>query len=189
MELWTGNITFTEKEDKNAFRVLSWLAKAVLKEPTRYYMTGVYNEFVDGNRVFVATDGRQIHKVALCGNPEEFAKIPAGKNLAFKARAKQITFTHEIDIDFPNYKNAVPDITGVAHFGIRVNKTKEMGYTEALYELYSRKLRVNSLHIEAMAMPGSPLWEVYACPRDVVVCEAETPGAVYTAVSACLMDA
>jgi hypothetical protein len=122
----------------------------------------------------------------LYGNPKAFAEIPVGKNLAFKAGSKQFIFTHEIDGVFPNYKNVIPDITGITPFSLWVDKTKETGYTEALYELYSRKLRMNALHIEAMAIPGSSEWKAYACPRNIVVCEMSTPDAVYTAVSACL---
>jgi hypothetical protein len=184
---WKGEITFTGKEDKSAFRVLRWLAKAASKDPTRYFMAGVYNELVDGNRVFVATDGRQLHKVMLHGNQKAFAKIPTGKNLAFKAGAKQITFTHEIDEAFPNYKHVIPDVTGITPFSLWVNKTKEAGYTEALYELYSRRLHMNMLHIEAMAIHGSSAWKLYAS-RNVLVCEKDTPDAVYTVVSACLRD-
>jgi hypothetical protein len=186
---WTGEIIFTRKGDKKTFLMLSWLAKAASKDSTRYFMAGIYNELVGGNRVFVATDGRQLHKVTLYGNPEAFAKIPVGKNLAFKAGAEQITFTHEIDGAFPNYKNVIPAITGITPFSLWVNKTKETGYTEALYELYSRELHMNALHIEAMAIPGKPEWKAYACPRSVVVCEMSGPDAVYTVVSACLRGA
>jgi hypothetical protein len=185
---WKGEITFTGKEDKNAFSALSWLAKAAPKGTNRYFITGIFNEVIDGNRVFVATDGRQMHKVRFYGNPEAFAKIPVGKNLAFKADAKQIIFTHEIDGAFPNYKGIIPDTTGITPFNLWVNKTKETGYTEALYELYSRKVHMNALHVEAMAISGCPEWKVYVCPRGIAVCEVSVLGTVYTAVSMCLRD-
>jgi hypothetical protein len=185
---WKGEVMFTIKTNKKVFHMLSWLAKAASKDPARYFMTGMYNEFVDGNRVFVTTNGRHLHKIMLYGNPETFAEIPPGKNLAFKANAKQIIFTHEIDGAFPNYKRVIPDITDITPFSLWVNKTKDTGYTEVLYELYSRKVHMNALHVEAMTIPGSPDWKVYAS-KGVVVCEANVRNTVYTVVSACLKDA
>jgi hypothetical protein len=178
---WEGPVTFTGKDDKHVFRVLSWLAKAASKDPTRCFMSGIFNEVIDGNRIFVATDGRHLHKVELIGSPAAFAGIPAG-NLAFKADSKQITFTVEIDAAFPNYNKVIPDITDTTPISLPVFKSKELGYTEALYELYAQGIKVNALHVEAM--DGFD-WKAYAV-RNVFVGETHTPYAVYTVVAACL---
>jgi hypothetical protein len=65
-------------------------------------MAGIFNEVIDGDRVFVATDGRRLHKIVFPGNPAILTDVPAG-NLAFKADSKQLTFTGEIDGMFPRY--------------------------------------------------------------------------------------
>jgi hypothetical protein len=185
MKYWKGEIMFTKKEDKRMFSALSWLAKAASKDSTRYFMSGIFNEVIDGNRVFAATDGRRLHKVEFPGEPDALSGIPAGKNLAFKADSKQITFTGEIGAAFANYKGVIPDITDVAPFKLWVSKTRETGYTEALYALYSRNIQMNALHVEGMGIPGNPEWNVYPV-RGVVVCTQNIPGAVYTVVSVVL---
>jgi hypothetical protein len=148
-------------------------------------MTGMFNELVDGKRVFVATDGRHLHKVEFPGREAMFAGVPVGKNLGFKADSKQFTFTEEIDRVFPNYKRVIPDIAGIEPFELWVRKTPEIGYTDALYTLYSKNIRMNALHVEAMALPDVPGWKAYyGCARDVVVCTQDIKGVLYTVVSA-----
>jgi hypothetical protein len=184
-EYWKGTVTFTKQEHKKEFRVLSWLAKAASRDETRYLITGMFNELIDGNRIFVTTDGRRLHLAEFHGDPQAFAGIPAGKNLAFKADAKQITFTAETDRDFPNYKRVIPGIEGVVPFCINVSK--QLGYTEALYEFYSRNLRANALHVAGLDGTGDPDWNVYPV-GGTVVCKQCTIEAMYTAVFAMLRE-
>jgi hypothetical protein len=187
MKYWKGPVTFTRKADKWMFSALSWLAKAASRDETRYFMSGMFNEVIDGNRVFVSMDGRRLHKIEFQGESAALSGIPAGKNLAFKADSKQITFTQEIDGAFPNYKQVIPDVTDVAPFRLWLSKTRETGYTEALYELYAQKVKMNAVHVEGMYIPGASEWTVYST-RNVVVCTRSIPGAVYTVVSALLRE-
>jgi hypothetical protein len=187
MNYWKGEITFTMKEDKRMFSALSWLAKAASRDTTRYFMTGIFNEVIDGNRVFVAMDGRHLHKIEFPGKPGALSGIPEGKNLVFKAGSKQITFTQEIDGIFPNYKQVIPDITDIEPFEIFVHKSKEIGMTECLYALYSRNIPVNALHVEGLCIAGGAVWNVYHVKHpSVAVCTQYISGAIYTAVSALL---
>jgi hypothetical protein len=178
---WKGPVTFTRREDKKVFSLLHWLARAVSTDPTRYSMHGIYSEIIDGNRVFVATDGRQLHKAAFPGNPKVFAGIPTGKIIGVKADSKQVIFTEEIDGSFPNYKAVIPDIAEIKPFHIQVYKNKYIGYTEALYDLYSRGIKINALHIQGLEGIGDPEWEVYHA-GNTVVCIQKIPGAVCAAV-------
>jgi hypothetical protein len=181
-QYWKGEITFADKgPDTQMFKALNWLVKAASKDTTRYFMTGIFNEVVDGNRVFVATDGWRLHKIEFNGKPEALAGIPAGKNLAFKAGSKQITFTGEIDGDFPPYKRVVPDIADSTSFAVFVSKRS--GYAEALYGLYSRNIKMSALHVAGLDNTGCAGWTVYHT-KGKVVCTQNITGAVYTAVSA-----
>jgi hypothetical protein len=187
MKHWKGAVTFTGKEHKRVFSALSWVAKAASKDETRYFMRGIFNEVIDGNRVFVATDGKRLHKVEFRGKPGELSRIPEGKNLAFKAGSKEITFTEEIDGAFPNYKGVIPDITDITPFYVYVRNIKELGYTEALYEFYSRNVKMNALHVEGMNMTGDPYltsWEIYPA-GNVVVCKNSSI-IDYTVVATCI---
>jgi hypothetical protein len=186
MKHWKGPVTFTKKEHRDVFPALHWLAQAVSTDPTRYNMSGIYNEITGGNRVFVATDGRHYHRVMFPGKPAVFAGIPAGKNTCIKADSKQVTFTEEIDAAFPPYKECTPDITGVTPFCICVRKDNVTGYTEALYELYLRGLKINMRHVEGLANIGCGEWSIYGQSERAVVCTQEMSGMVYTMVSAAL---
>jgi hypothetical protein len=187
MSYWKGEITFTMKEDKRMFPALSWLAKAASRDTTRYFMSGIFNEVIDGNRVFVATNGKHLHRIEFPGKPDALSGIPEGKNLAFKADSKQITFTQEIDEAFSNYKQVIPDITDIKPFEIFVRKSKETGMTECLYEMYSRNIPMNALHVEGLCIAGGAIWNVYHVKHpSVAVCTQCISGAIYTAVSALL---
>jgi hypothetical protein len=94
--------------------------------------------------------------------------------------------TEEINAAFPPYKERTPDITGIAPFRIYARKDTAVGYTEALYELYSRNIKMNALHVVGLGGTGFPEWRVYYPGKDTVVCVQEGFGAVYTAVFATL---
>lgn len=185
MNRWKGEAAFARKDSKAAFTALSWLAKAASRDDTRYFMAGIFNEMVDGDRVFVATDGKRLHKIRFSGNPEVFRRVPVGKNLSFRADSKQITLTAEIDGEFPVYKNAIPDIADAAPFDIVVHKAS--AYTGALYELYSREIIINAGYIAALDIPGSPVWSVYRVGNRAL-CTNHIADATHTAVFA-LMEA
>jgi hypothetical protein len=192
---WKGTVTITRKADKEAFRVLSWLAKAASRDETRCFMAGIFNELADGKRIFAATDGRRLHMVEfpeavlklgkaaarIYKAPTILADIPAGRNLAFKAAAGQIVFTRELDGNFPNYKKVIPDITEVDPFVLNVSK--ELAYTEALYELYSRGIKVNAVHVAGLYDVGYSEWLTYNT-ENVVVFRQTVADVVYTAASA-----
>jgi hypothetical protein len=181
---WEGNVAFTKEHDKQAFSALSWLARAAARDKTRHFMEGIFNEVIDGNRVFVATDGSRLHRVEFPGDPWRFAGVPAGKNLAFKTDLKQITFTTEIKEGFLNYKEAIPDVTDAIPSDIfNITISKESGYTEALYGFYSRGIKVRALHVAGLNDAGYNEWEVYPV-RNVVVCMRDVAGLVYTALFA-----
>jgi hypothetical protein len=185
---WKGPITFTKKEHKKEFSALHWLAQAASTDDTRFFMSGIYNEFINGHRVFVATDGRRLHKVVFPGDPAVFAGIPEGKNISVKADSKQVVFTEEIDADFPGYKKVIPDITGIAPFRIFVRKDTDIGYTEAFYDLYTRGIKMNALHVQGLDRTGCPEWSVYHTGGSAVVCIQEILGTVYTMVAAVLRE-
>jgi hypothetical protein len=183
---WKGPVTFTKKEHKEAFSVLRWLARAASTDTNRYFMCGIYSEIVDGNRGFVSTDGKRLHKVVFPGNPAMFAGIPAGKIIGFKADSKQIALTEEIDGDFPDYKKVIPDTTGITPFRIFVHKDSDFGYTEALYDLYSRNIKMNMLHVAGLDdNVCCPEWSVYHT-GNTVVCVQEMSGMLHMVVAAVL---
>ena len=182
MNYWKGPVTFTKQQNKDSFDLLSWVARAASKVVTRFYTVGVFNELLGDDRIFVSTDQRQMHIVKCNGNPPMFADVPIGKNLAFTADSKQFVFTQEIDGVFPNYKAVIPSIEGINPFEVFMSKPD--GYTEALYELYSRKICVSAPRVAAFDRAGCPAWKIYHVPLKAVLCTQETPTAVYTSIIA-----
>ena len=178
---WKGSLAYP-KSLKHEYRMLRWLAGAASKDVTRFFMTGIFNEVVGDKRVFVATDGHQMHKVSYPTSRLLFDSVPVDKNLAFSASSQLFVFTQEIDGNFPDYKKAIPDITGITPFRIRLSKAYMN--TDALYELYSRKVRINARYVAGLAIEDD-LCQVFAGKGAVVFHQVDERLEVeYTAVIA-----
>jgi hypothetical protein len=178
-DYWKGRVTVS-KGERVKFQMLRWLAEAASKEANRYCMNGIFNECVDGHRVFVATDGRRLHKISYPADQDYFQDVPVGKLLAFKADAKEFVFTMEMTGKFPDYKRVIPDISCVEPFTIRLSK--EYMNTEALFELYSRRIKVSARYVAGLATNDTD-WAVYA-GKGAVVFQQGDLSAMYTAVIA-----
>jgi hypothetical protein len=185
VEYWKGPVTFTRKEHSKEFSVLRWLARAVSKDSIHYVRRGIYVNRVGAYSELVATDGRHLHRVMLHGDPKLFAGLPEGKTLGFKADSKQVVFTEEIEGEFPDYEGITPDVKKIEPFSVYVCKDGVIGYTEALYELYSRGIKMNALHIQGLEGTGCPEWSVYNA-GSAVVCIQDAPDVAYTAVASVL---
>jgi hypothetical protein len=180
---WRGEIAFENRGNKKPFSLLNWLVKAASKDPTRYFMQGIFNEETKEGRAFVATDGRRIHRVVIPGHLHFLQNVPVGKNLAFTADSKRITFTEEIDGNFPDYKRYVGGFDAAEVF--EINVSKKCAYTGALYALYSRNVPVNAEHIKALDIKGSPYWHVsYKRSEGRALFETVIADVAYTVVCA-----
>ena len=74
---FTHTIAVSKKTAIELYNALRWLASAVSKDETRYFMTGVYVDKNDsGETVLVATDGRRMHILTVGERLDEFYKFP-----------------------------------------------------------------------------------------------------------------
>jgi hypothetical protein len=159
-ENWNGVITFTKKDDKDLFAIMRWLASAVSKDGTRYFMNGVYSERnARGSLTLTATDGRRYHRIMIGADFAEKYGFPAGVIMKTESTAQSVIFKGAIEGDFPNCDRVTPAYNGVKPFSVCLTH-REYGLTPGLFDLYSRGVKINLAYMKDLSGIGES-WNCY----------------------------
>jgi hypothetical protein len=159
-ENWNGVITFTKKDDKDLFAIMRWLASAVSKDGTRYFMNGVYSDRnARGSLTLTATDGRRYHRIMISADFAEKYGFPAGVIMKTESTAQSVIFKGEIVGGFPNCDGATPAYNGIKPFSVCLTH-REYGLTPGLFDLYSRGVKINLAYMKDLSGIGES-WRCY----------------------------
>jgi hypothetical protein len=151
---WNGAIVIDKKD--RLYPMAKWLADAASKDPTRYFINGVWSRATDDGHILVSTDGNRMHIAYI--KADASVDFPDGAIMKVKATAQCVIFEGAIEGQFPNYEGVIPKYDHINPFHLEMDK-KDF-HMNALFTLYTAGVKIKPAQLDSLSTVNNR-WDAY----------------------------
>lgn len=133
----TAKVMVSVEKGQTLFAALRWVLAARSPDDTRYFMNGLHVETEGNGYLWVATDGRRLHKATV-----SFDLLQPGEYKVVSETNKAIVLEGGQDFQFPNWRRVVPtspitETVQALFFGVdRARESHPRGRHQSMWRLF-----------------------------------------------------